>query len=63
MISLKIDRDISVSKDAFCYDVDFWADCECGNKLEAKHSFNKESLEYTCSDCGRTFTFTVKERK
>ena len=59
MISLRIDRDISVSKDCFCYDIDFRADCDCGNKLEAKHTFNSESVSFKCVECGKSFEFKV----
>lgn len=63
MISLRIDRDISVDKDGFCYDIDFRADCECGRKLKAKHSFPNESLIFMCSKCNKCYEFNVSKGK
>jgi len=63
MISLTINRDISIENNgtAFCYDIDFRADCVCGNQLIGQHSFNKQSVSYVCIKCDKVYSFTVTD--
>jgi hypothetical protein len=58
MISLTIKRDPDIADDGFCYDIDFTADCKCGNQLNAVHPFHSQSVHYECNKCGCKFTFT-----